>query len=49
MWETEETRLVSVGDAHSHEVSAAVWSPDGRQIISTGLDACICVWNFFGA
>ena len=46
---TEETRLVSVGDAHSHEVSAAVWSPDGRQIISTGLDACICVWNFFGA
>jgi WD40 repeat protein len=49
VWETEETRLVSVGDAHSHEVSAAVWSPDGRQIISTGLDACICVWNFFGA
>ena len=25
VWETEETRLVSVGDAHSHEVSAAVW------------------------
>jgi len=42
-----QARIVSVGAAHSDEVTMARWSPDGKQIVSTGKDACICVWNFF--
>jgi len=40
--------LVSVGQAHSEEITQACWTPDGRQIVSVGKDACICVWNFYG-
>lgn len=40
-------RLVSVGAAHSEEATMARWSPDAKQIISVGKDACICVWNFY--
>ena len=25
----------------------ARWAPDGKQVVSTGKDACICVWNFY--
>ena len=41
------SRIRSIGAAHSAEVTMARWSPDGKQIISTGMDSCICVWNFF--
>jgi len=37
-----------VGIAHSHVVTAAHFSPDGKQVVSVGKDCCICVWNFFG-
>ena len=51
VWEVAGTaaRLLSVGAAHSEEVTDARWAPDGRQIVSVGKDACICVWNFYGA
>lgn len=39
---------ISVGRAHSHAVTEAHWSPDGKQAVSVGTDSCICVWNFFG-
>jgi len=38
---------VAIGMAHSHEVSQAGWSPDGKQVVSVGQDCCICVWNFY--
>ena len=40
---------ISIGEAHSDEITCAKWAPDGKQIVSVGKDACICVWNFFGA
>jgi WD40 repeat protein len=39
---------LSVGLAHSNEVCQAHFSPDGKQIVSVGKDACVCVWNWFG-
>ena len=49
VWELRNPAApISVGVAHSHEVSEAHWSPDGKQAVSVGVDCCICVWNFFG-
>ena len=50
VWEVagKAARLVSVGAAHSEEVTQAKFSPDAKQIVSVGKDACICVWNFYG-
>lgn len=48
VWDLEESALVSVGAAHSEEITDCQWAPDGKQIISVGKDACICVWNFYG-
>jgi WD40 repeat protein len=48
VWDLAETALVSVGSAHSDEITQARWAPDGKQIVSVGKDACICVWNFYG-
>ena len=49
VWELAGTasRLVCVGAAHSEEVTMARFTPDGKQVVSTGRDACICVWNFY--
>ena len=32
---------------HSTAAVKAVWSPDGRQIVSGGSDGEICVWNSY--
>ena len=39
---------ISIGAAHSDEITTAKWAPDGKQIVSVGKDASICVWNFYG-
>ena len=39
--------IIAIGIGHSNAVRAVQWSPDERQLISTGEDAAICVWNFF--
>ena len=44
-----QSDLISQGSAHSHSVTQACWSPDGKQIVSVSKDSCICVWNFYGA
>jgi len=49
VWDLAEGKPVSIGVAHSSEVTMARWTPDGRQVVSVGKDACICVWNFFPA
>eukprot|EP01065_Artemidia_motanka_P037707 TRINITY_DN4655_c0_g3_i1.p1 TRINITY_DN4655_c0_g3~~TRINITY_DN4655_c0_g3_i1.p1 ORF type:complete len:730 (+),score=150.92 TRINITY_DN4655_c0_g3_i1:66-2192(+) len=38
---------VAQGRCHSASAVRAIWSPDGKQIISLGGDGEICVWNFF--
>jgi len=47
IWDLRQSACVSIGSAHSDEITQAKWAPDGKQIISVGKDACICVWNFF--
>ena len=51
VWDLDQkpSEPISVGLAHSHEISQARFSPDGRQIVSAGKDCCIAVWNFYGA
>ena len=48
VWDLAYSQLLSVGSAHSSEVTMAKWSPDGKQIVSVGKDACVCVWNWYG-
>ena len=48
VWDLEHSALVSVGAAHSEEITQCAWAPDGKQVVSVGKDACICVWNFYG-
>ena len=46
---TAPPKVVAEGWAHSAVVKSVEWSPDERQLVSIGIDACICVWNFFGS
>lgn len=39
----------SVGVGHSRAISQLSFSPDGKQVVSAGLDHSIMVWNFYGA
>jgi len=49
VWDLHDAAApISVGIAHSNVVTAAHFSPDGKQVVSVGKDCCICVWNFFG-
>jgi WD40 repeat protein len=49
VWELQNAAApISVGIAHSNQISEAHFSPDGKQVVSVGTDCCICVWNFFG-
>jgi WD40 repeat protein len=37
----------SAAMGHSATVNKLAWSPDERQLVSVGADACVCVWNFY--
>ena len=40
--------VVAVGiNAHSAAVHSLFWTPDEKQIMTGGNDACLCVWNFY--
>lgn len=47
----EVARLSVVAESsalgHSSAVNKLAWSPDERQLVSVGADACVCVWNFY--
>ena len=45
--EMAEAMVAVAMEAVSEEVTMARFSPDAKQIVSVGKDACICVWNFF--
>jgi WD40 repeat protein len=49
VWDLRTSALLSIGAAHSDEVTMAKWAPDGKQVVSVGKDACICVWNWYGS
>lgn len=42
-------QLASVGHGHSEYVLGLEWSGDEKQLVSVGEDACVCIWNFYGA
>eukprot|EP00164_Ancoracysta_twista_P004891 GFYU01006652.1.p1 GENE.GFYU01006652.1~~GFYU01006652.1.p1 ORF type:complete len:670 (-),score=143.64 GFYU01006652.1:102-1976(-) len=48
IWEVQSNQLIAVGVAHSNHVCDVKWSPDEKQIVSVGLDASVCVWNWYG-
>jgi len=43
-----EDHVLSEGVAHSGVVASLCWAPDERQLVSGGMDGCLCVWNFYG-
>lgn len=43
----ESGQFISDCRAHSSAIMAIEFSPDGRQIVSTGVDALIAIWNVF--
>ncbi|EQC30761.1 hypothetical protein SDRG_11522 [Saprolegnia diclina VS20] len=43
----ENDALMAVALGHSGAINHVAWSPDERQIVSVGVDCCICLWNFF--
>ena len=45
--EIGSTSVVSIGQAHSGSVTCLVWTNDERQLITGGLDTCICIFNFY--
>eukprot|EP01052_Picozoa_sp_SAG31_P007095 SAG31_NODE_334_length_17513_cov_10.799989_3_plen_641_part_00 len=47
IWDITAGTLIASGVCHSAPILAVKWSPDEKQVISTGEDCCICVWNFF--
>ncbi|CAD7928444.1 unnamed protein product [Amoebophrya sp. A120] len=47
VFDLETSEKISQLEGHSGPVTSVVWSPDMRQIVTTGADASVCVWNFF--
>jgi len=47
VYDVASTMQKSVGVGHSRAVQKLSFSPDGKQVISVGLDHSIMVWNFY--
>jgi WD40 repeat protein len=47
LWEYSTGRCVSEQKGHSNAIVCVRFSPDGKQIVSTGLDGLFLVWNVF--
>jgi len=47
LWRFKDAALLCEGVGHSGAVRALLFSPDGKQLISTGQDGAILVWNVF--
>ena len=39
--------MVALGQGHSGAVLSLAWTPDEQQLITSGSDSCLCVWNFY--
>ena len=47
IFEFSTGRFVADCRAHSNSISSVAFSPDDKQIISTGKDGLVAVWNVF--
>jgi len=47
IWDLQTNATQSVGVGHSRAVQKLSFSPDGKQVVSVGLDHSILVWNFY--
>eukprot|EP00741_Cyanophora_paradoxa_P019975 tig00021179_g19279.t1 len=47
LWSFAEGRLVGTGVGHSGAVLDVAFSPDERQVVSTGADGAVMIWNVY--
>ncbi|DAZ95224.1 TPA: hypothetical protein N0F65_003459 [Lagenidium giganteum] len=47
LFDLRTMRLMSASIGHSEAVNYLSWSPDERQLVSVGSDACVCIWNVY--
>mmetsp|Transcript_1219 Transcript_1219/g.3538 ORF Transcript_1219/g.3538 Transcript_1219/m.3538 type:complete len:647 (-) Transcript_1219:66-2006(-) len=48
VWDLTSGALVATSPFNGFaDISSLAWSPDEKQLVSVGLDRCICVWNFY--
>lgn len=47
VWDLNAGAVLSQGSGHSRSVQKLSFSPDGKQIVSVGLDHAIMVWNCY--
>uniref|UniRef100_A0A7S1HLU2 EML-like first beta-propeller domain-containing protein n=3 Tax=Hemiselmis andersenii TaxID=464988 RepID=A0A7S1HLU2_HEMAN len=47
VFDFEQNRLLMEGAGHSGCITCVRFSPDDRQLVSTGEDGCIFVWNIY--
>jgi len=48
IWRISDGALVATSPGNGFQgITSIAWSPDEKQLVSVGLDKCICVWNFY--
>eukprot|EP00446_Apocalathium_sp_SHHI-4_P042893 CAMPEP_0177326478 /NCGR_PEP_ID=MMETSP0368-20130122/18364_1 /TAXON_ID=447022 ORGANISM="Scrippsiella hangoei-like, Strain SHHI-4" /NCGR_SAMPLE_ID=MMETSP0368 /ASSEMBLY_ACC=CAM_ASM_000363 /LENGTH=612 /DNA_ID=CAMNT_0018786447 /DNA_START=51 /DNA_END=1889 /DNA_ORIENTATION=+ len=47
VWDLNQHAVVSRGVGHSRPIQKVTFSPDGKQVVSVGLDHAALVWNFY--
>lgn len=47
LWDASTLTQLEVGVGHSGVVNDVQWSPDDKQVVSVGSDACAFLWNIY--
>ena len=47
IWDTKAGKILGEGYGHSDSVTSLAFSYDDKQVVSTGLDGSILLWNIF--
>lgn len=47
IYDLESGQFVTDCRAHSSAIMSLKFSPDGKQIVSTGIDGLVAIWNVF--
>lgn len=47
IWNYAEGKIVSEHAGHSNTITSVSFTPDGKQVISTGRDGLVLIWNIF--
>lgn len=47
LWDANRLTPIEVGVGHSGVVNDIQWSPDDKQVVSVGSDACVFLWNVY--